>query len=129
MGSFARAAAAVEDPHGVFDRIAHGVITPEDVDALRAVYPELLADMTAQIASQLPTLQHTLPHSRKIALSMLTGLPVDPAMDPAILSVLQAQYQYEPERPRPEPQFGSVKNTVDMATPSQQREQGSAHDI
>lgn len=128
MRSFARSAAAVEYPHDVLDDAAHGAITVEGVDALRAVYPEMLADFTNQVAERLPTLQHTLSPDRQTALSILTGLPVNPAMEPAVLAVFQAQYQYEPEPARAQPQFGSVKDRTktEMATPAQRREEGTA---
>lgn len=130
MRSWARSAAAVEDPHGVLERAIHGAVTPEDAAALRAVYPALLEDFTAKVASQLPTLQHTLPYARRLSLSTLTGLPVDPAMHPDILRVLQAQYTYEPEGARAQPQFGSVRANASetgagMGTASQRREQGA----
>ena len=122
MRTFARHAAAVEDPYGVVERLAHGAVTPEDAEAMRAVYPELMADITGQIVSQLPSLRKSLPYHRRLALSIFTGVPVDPAMDPQVLSVLQAQYEAEPEAPKASPQFGSVKSEV--GTPAQQREQG-----
>lgn len=126
MRGFARSAAAAEDPHAVLERAASGSIAPEDVATLRATAPEELADFTRKIAAELPLLQRTLPPARRLALSLLTGLPVDPAMDPAILSVLQAQYTYELERPQAQPQFGSVKNRTEVGTASQRREEGSA---
>lgn len=123
MRAFARSIAAVEDPDGVLERAAHGAVSPEDADAMRAVWPEKLADFVNQIGMQLPTLQKTLPYKRRISLSILTGLPVDPAMDPAVMRVFQSQFQYEPEPPTPQPQFGSVKaREIEPATASQRRE-------
>ncbi len=127
MRSWARSAAAVDDPHGVLERAASGSVTPEDIAALRNVYPELLAEFAREVASGLPELRAGLPQPRKLALSLITGVAVDPAMDPAILNVLQAQYQYEPATggPRAQPQFGSVKNRAEVGTASQRREEGT----
>lgn len=126
MRSFARSAAALEDPDAVFERAAHGDIMPEDVAALRAVYPGKLEDFTTRVSMALPELRHTLPLARQTTLSVLTGIPVNPAMEPRILTALQAQYTYEPEPPRAEPQFGSVKaDKVEPGTPAQQREAGT----
>lgn len=127
MRSWARSAAAVDDPHGVLERAASGSVTPEDISALRSVYPELLAEFAREVASGLPELRAGLPQPRKLALSLITGVAVDPAMDPAILNVLQAQYQYEPATggPRAQPQFGSVKNRAEVGTASQRREEGT----
>jgi uncharacterized membrane protein len=125
MRTFARYAAAVEDPHGVIERMSEGAITPEDAEAVRDVYPELHADVTRQIIERLPELRKSLPFSKRVALSMFTGVPVDPAMDPRILGILQSTFAAETgsengtQAPKPEPAFGSVSK--ETATPAQQR--------
>ncbi|MGE5802941.1 MAG: hypothetical protein ACM358_11865 [Gemmatimonadota bacterium] len=125
MRSFARSAAAVEDPDSVLERATHGAVSPEDAQAMRAVWPEKLQDFISQVGMQLPALQKALPYKRRISLSILTGQPVDPAMDPTVMRVFQSQFQYEPEPPVAQPQFGSVKaREMEPATASQRREQG-----
>jgi hypothetical protein len=125
MRAWARYVDAVEDPIGVFERATVGRVSPEDAEAMRAVYPEMLSDITQQIVSQLPTLQARLPYHRRLALSILTGVAVDPAMEPSILAALQAQYATEggteggTEPTRAMPQFGSVK--APDPTPAQTR--------
>jgi hypothetical protein len=128
MRGFARAAAAVEDPHGVLERAIHGSVTPEDAAAMSAVHPDILNDFVLSVAPQLPALRHSLPIARQTALSILTGQPINPAMDPAILSVFQAQFQYGDEGgQKAQPQFGSVRaNKTEIGTPMQRREEGSA---
>jgi hypothetical protein len=126
MRAFARKVAAVEDPQGVIERLADGTITPEDAEAMREVYPEMMTDITRQILERLPELRESLPYERRLALSIFTGAPVDAAMDPNILRTLQASFINEPgseggmQAPKPMPAFGSVKNQE--ATPSQQRQ-------
>ena len=126
MRTFARYAAGVEDPGGIEERLAAGQITPEDAQVMREVYPERLAEITRQIVEQLPTLRESLPYPRRLALSILTGVAVDAAMHPRVLSVLQSQYASEPgteggtQAPRAQAKFGSVKST-DKATPAQER--------
>jgi hypothetical protein len=125
MRAFARYVAAVEDPHAVIERLASGQITPEDVEAVKTVYPELHADVTQQVIRELPTLRQKLPYQRRLALSMFTGVAVDPAMSPEILAVLQGSFTDEPgteegtQAPRAQPAFGSVSKEV--ATPAQSR--------
>jgi len=115
MRTWARYAAAAEDPHGIVERLAAGTITPEDAETMRTVYPEIFADVQRQIVERLPELREALPYARRLALSIFSGVPVDPAMDPRILSVLQQQFADEAgteggtQAPRPQAQFGSVK--------------------
>lgn len=128
MRKWARLAAALEDPAATEERLLDGSFSPEDAMALREVYPERLADLTRQIVEQLPTLQKTLPYKKRLALSILTGVPVDPAMHPGVLRVLQRQHADEPgteggtQAPIAKAQFGSVRAEAEAGTPSQQRQ-------
>jgi hypothetical protein len=129
--AWARAVRAVEDPASVEERLARGIVTPEEADAYRTVYPERFLALQQQIFAAAPELEKTLPMAKKVALSMFTGIPVTPAMQPNVLAVLQSTFDVEPgsaggtQAPRPEPsfgRFGSLKDT-DKPTPAQQREQ------
>jgi hypothetical protein len=130
MRQWARYVAAVEDPGGIEERLTGGTVTPEDAEVMREVYPERMADITRQIIEQLPTLRQSLPYHRRIALSVFSGVPVDAAMDPRVLRVLQGAFKSEQgteggtKAPQSAPQFGSVK--AETATPAQHRAQGAA---
>lgn len=120
MRAFARYVSAVEDPAGAFERVAAGTVTPEDGEALREVYPEMFRDFQQQVFAQMGSLQKTLPYQKRLALSIFSGVPVDPSMSPRVLSVLQDAYAAEEKPTMPEPKFGSVKNHE--ATPSESRQ-------
>ncbi len=125
MRTFARYAAAVEDPGAVEERLADGSVTPEDVEAYKAVYPERFAAFQQQLIEQLPLLRESLPYERRVALSIFSEVPVDAAMNPQILAVLQGMYTDEPNSdggmsaPVAAPQFGSVSKPE--ATAAQKR--------
>lgn len=114
MRTFARYVAAVEDPGGVEERLADGTLSPEDADAYRTVYPERYADMQRQILEELPKLRETLSYPKRLSLSIFSGVPVDPAMTPEMVALLQGQFEAEPgsegghQAPQPQPQFGSI---------------------
>jgi hypothetical protein len=130
MRSWARTVRAVEDPSGVEERLLHGNMTPEDAEAYRTVYPERFAAMQQAIFEAAPTLAKTLPMKRKIALSVFTGVPLIPALQPNVLAVLQGNFAAEPgsaggtQSPGAEPQFGKLGSlkSSDKPTPAQQRE-------
>lgn len=125
MRSLARFWEAADNPSGVEDRLADGTISPEDAEAYRNLYPERLADLTRQVVERLPELRQTLPQQRQLALSILTGVPVHPALEPSILRILQEQHTMEEgteggtTAPQAQPQFGSV--TAEQPTRAQQR--------
>jgi hypothetical protein len=112
--SFARFVGAGEDPGGVEERLAAGTVTPEDVEAYRAIYPERFELFKQTVLEQVAELRTRLPYERQVALSIMTGVPVDPAFHPAVLSMLQSMHLNEPETeggtqaPKPQPQFGSI---------------------
>jgi hypothetical protein len=114
MRAFARYVSAVEDPAAIVERLAHGTITPEDAEAMRTVYPEMFRSIQSQIISGLPSLRKQLPYDRRVALSIFSGVPVDAAMHPKVLGVLQGQFADEQgseqgtQAPAAAPQFGSI---------------------
>lgn len=130
MRSFARKVAAVEDPYAVLARASAGKearVVPEEVMALQAVHQPLLNDYITQVITGLSDRKERLPYAQRLAFSMLTGQPIDPAMTPVVLRELQSMHASEPGTaggtmaPRPSPQFGSVKR-VDTGTPAQRRQ-------
>lgn len=128
--AWARTVRAVEDPASVEERLARGIVTPEEAQAYRTVYPERFAALQREIFAAAPLLERTLPMNKKVALSIFTGIPVTPAMQPNVLAVLQATFEVEPgsaggtQAPRPQASFGafgSLKD-VDKPTPAQARD-------
>lgn len=127
MAKFARYVRAADDPNGVFERMTDGQVTPEDAEALMAVFPEMFQEARMQLSLKLPTLQKSLPYKRRLAISMVYGMPIDPALDPRILRVLQSNFADEAgttggtSAPLAQPAFGSVKKSTPEPTPAQRR--------
>ncbi|HEX9711438.1 MAG TPA: hypothetical protein VGB52_02665, partial [Actinomycetota bacterium] len=127
IAAFARSAQAAEDPASVFERVNDGSVTPEDAEALKAVYPEMFAEARAELLGSLSEIGGELSYERKLALSILYDVPVDPSMDPRVLRVLQGHFAEDVvgggSPPMPQPQSGSVSKSVDGATKAQQLSQ------
>lgn len=126
MRTWARAAGALENPEGVFERARHGKVVPAEAAALRAVMPGKLDAFTQQVIQGLPDRKRGLPRAQQLSLWVLTGVPIDASQTPAVLGVIQGMYASEPgtqggtQAPTPQPQFGSVK--ADKGTAAQQRQ-------
>ncbi len=131
MRSWARTVRAAEDPGSVEEDLARGVVTPEAAMAYRTVYPERFFAMQSAIFTAAPSLSKTLPLRRKVALSIFTGVPLIPALQPNILQVLQGNFATEPNSqggtvaPSPQPSFGALGSlkSLDKPTPAQQGDQ------
>ena len=127
--SWARTVRAVEDPASVERDLASGKMTPEAAEAYRTVYPERFAALVQSVQQQAPQLAKTLPMDRKIALSIFTGVPLIPELQPNVLAVLQSNFAAEPgsmggsQAPKPMPSFGALGSpkSLDKPTPAQQR--------
>lgn len=128
LAEFARRVAALEDPAATYERMVDGTLTKEDAECMQAVYPEMFKAGRDEIIRRLPELRASLPYQRRVMLSLFTGVPVDPAMDPMVLQVLQQAYVEEPgteggtQAPTPKPAFGSVSKPE--PTPGQERSSG-----
>lgn len=90
---FARYVAATEDPLNVLRSLETGTITPEEVEALEAVYPEIYQYTQAVLIQYLPKLERDLPYDKKVQLSILFKVPVDSSMRPGFVKAIQAMYQ------------------------------------
>lgn len=128
--SFARTVAAVEDPAGVEERLAHGTITTEDADAYRNVYPERWKALQLAILPKLAALKQPIPMARRIALQIFTGMVIDPSLSQAAQAVFQGNFKNEAgsaggtKAPTAQPsfgKFGSIKKSIEGPTPSQRR--------
>ncbi len=72
-----------------------------DVNALKAVYPSHYEDVRKQCLDHMALLQHRLPYVKRLNLSILLDVPVDPALTPEALSVYQAPPPPAPESSKP----------------------------
>lgn len=118
MAKFARYAAAVEDPAGIVERMSAWTMTPEDAEVLRVVYPEMFAQVQSEILAKLPNLRETLPYGKRLMLSLFSGVPVDPALQPETFAILQGNFGSEPESgggmqapvAQPQPHLSAMSN-------------------
>ena len=130
MASWARLVRAVRNPVDVVEnKLPSGQITPEDGEAFREVFPEWFNEIKADLMGRIPEMQkHGLSYKQKLALTIFTGVPMDPSFHPQVLRVLQSQFAEpgteEGTAPMAQPNFGSlgsVKSEAFEPTPAQSR--------
>lgn len=90
---------AVEDPASVLEDAAGGRLTHEAVEALAAVYPDLLDDLRGRVLEQLSSHPSLLDYQQRLSLGMLLGMDLDESMTPAAIASIQDVIQQQPERP------------------------------
>lgn len=80
------------NPLLVFDKIKNGTVTPDDIQALTAVYPALKTRMTSQLSSHMADAiakKQTIPYKTRMGISLFTGQPMDSTMTPT--AIMNAQ--------------------------------------
>lgn len=111
IGKFERYLQAVEHPASVLEDLQSGAVTREQVEAIRAVYPQLYAKIRQQVMDAVATHEENLPYNKRVQLGVLLDLPTDPSLQPDHIIGLQANFA-QPEAPVAQGQAGAVKTTA-----------------
>lgn len=112
---FARIVQATENPAGVLERVAAGeVVKPDEIDAIKNVYPKLYADAQQRIITQGIDAKNPLPYAKRVQLSLLFDIPLDGTMRPEYAAFLQSDYKAPPPAPQPTPQTPTPTIAADV---------------
>lgn len=113
LAQFHRRLAVVQDPKVAIDRIADGSVSPEEMDALKTVHPEIFAKLRSEVITTLIEKGTKIPYSKRISIGTIFGVPTDPSLEPAAIAKLQGTFDVQiDEGGRPE---GSTsKPNLDM---------------
>lgn len=103
---------AVEDPASVLEEAAGGRMVPEHVEALSAVYPELLQDVRGRVVDALARHTGSVSYGQRVALSQVLGMPLDDSLQPSTVAALQALHQQQPAKPQGKPSGSSAKTAA-----------------
>jgi hypothetical protein len=126
--TFNRKAAAVEEPWSLLGHVADGELTTDQVEAVAAVYPELLQDVRAQALDEVLAMQEagkTLPYETAGQLTTLTGVPMLAANSPRMGAAAQAAFAAQAAQPPPQQMTRRPREKVadyasEMRTPREQ---------
>jgi hypothetical protein len=90
LAKFERIAAVIDNPENALKSLRAGMLTVEEVDALREVYPRMYERIVVAIAEQVPELREKLPYKEQVQLSILFGVPVSATMEPEFVMTMAA---------------------------------------
>lgn len=93
MAQFARTMEVVEHPEKAVQRLAQGTATPDDIDALKSVWPAHYQMVRDLCIRNMNTLQKQMPYQNRLNLSILMDVPADPALTQMAQSVYQKPAQ------------------------------------
>jgi hypothetical protein len=106
---FNRRVAVVHDPKVAMDKIADGSVTPEEIDALRSVYPEIFEKLKADVTQAVMEKGDKIPYDKRITIGTIFGVPTDPSLEPEMIGKLQSTFDVVDEGGRPDGATDSVK--------------------
>lgn len=98
---FSKYVAAVHDPAGVLEDLANGHPSKEGAETLQAVYPGLFLLGQRELLRRASEIEHTLPYTRRVSISIMYRVPVDLSM-----SSQHMQFLKPPEPPPGAPPGG-----------------------
>lgn len=107
LAKFARYAEIVENPRKAIEHLKAGTLTKENVEALKAVYPEIYKQVVSQASGYIDKYGAKLPYSKKVQLGIMLGLPVDSSM--TTKSMRNFQLSFSPQQPQGQ---NAVNSTV-----------------
>lgn len=109
IAKFERYMQAVEHPLSVFEDMERGTLTREHVEALKAVYPSLYAQLQQEIIDQVTTEGEKVPYNKKVQLGILLDVPTDLSLEPTNIAGLQANFMPQNDPMQVEAQQGAVR--------------------
>lgn len=121
IAQHARYLEALDHPTMILDLAKSGGLTPDHVEAVKAVYPKLYDQMREEIFRGLVTSKSELPYGRRIQLGILLDLPTDQTLAPDFVSAIQATYtasEKAGEEPPP-PQLSQLDVAGSLQTSTQ----------
>lgn len=110
-----RTVTAAMDPQRALERIAQGTHSPEDVEAIRTVYPRTFQRFQQQVQQQLKTMKGRPNYETRVRISTVIGVPADPSMEIDNLR-LQQQVAQGPDTQAIEEGKAEAKNRQDAAS-------------
>jgi hypothetical protein len=134
IAKFARYWSAVHDPSSVLTDMALGTVSSEQIEALKAVYPELHVNLSARLlerAAKADAAGERLPMQTRNQIGRFVGVQIEPAFRGSVLALIdqargardqgQQQQQDSPELRRSQP-LNLAKSAGPESTQMQQRQ-------
>lgn len=113
MAKFERYKEIVENPIKALDQVKHGILTPETIETLSAVYPKMYEQMKQAMLMEANQFSkngtNPIPYSRRLSISMFIGQPISSAYNPQFIMQNQASFMAPQQNQQPQP--GQAKSS------------------
>lgn len=115
LNKFKRQVKTALDPFSAIDDLNNNSLTVEQVETLATLYPKILEDIKFQVFSAVEANPQEIPYNKRIKLSLLLGLDLDPSLEPSTASIIM---NTQPQQP-PQQSQGGVPNAKFTTYPTE----------
>ena len=113
LNAFEQKLGVVLDPFSVLDDLESGMLTRNQMDALKAVYPKIYQSITNRIVKAATEEEIELDYQSRLKLSLLLDMPLDNSMKPESVALYQQTFGlFEQEQEQEESQFRAQLNVA-----------------
>lgn len=101
MTKFSRQVKTALNPLSVIEDLNDGTLSKDQVEVLANVYPQLLDEIRYRVTDAVAENPAQIPYNKRLKLSLLLGLDLDPSLNPAMSSIIMAASPaQEPQQPQ-----------------------------
>lgn len=107
--AYNRALTVAQQPMAVLGYLKEGTLTPQDVIALKTMYPGYYETVIAKVGEQvmkISTRGEPVPYQIRLGLSLLMGQPLDSTMTPGAIQAAQGAHMMNATKQQQAPQGG-----------------------
>lgn len=105
---------AIENPLGLLDKLAEGSLEVEHVDAVQAVYPELLTLVRAELTQIVAGLSSLPSYQQRMELGTLLGVPVDRTLSSSFVHSMQQNFAQTAQQDQTQTSRTAFRRSVSM---------------
>ncbi len=100
LAKFERYLEAAEHPLNVLGDIKSGSVSPEQVETLKTLYPDLYSRIQTEVMNQIGKAEG-IPYSKRLQLGLLLDIPADASLNPEYIKKLQSTFaEQKPSEPK-----------------------------
>jgi hypothetical protein len=108
VAKWARVVRAAENPLSLLEDLENRRLTPEAVNTVKDLYPEMFSRMQVAVMEQVGALKEGLPYQSRLQVAVFFDTPVDASQTPEFGSTMQGLYdQAAQNQPQPRGSLGT----------------------
>jgi hypothetical protein len=100
LAKFQRYVDAAENPITVLEHMAAGSVTPEEIETLQTLYPQMYDRLQKQVLNAIMKPDVVMSYDQRLMLAAIFDTPVDPTLQPHMMGALQQTFAQRKQAPQ-----------------------------